>query len=83
MFYNLQRTGTSRVMFRRAGCSAYVFLGLYKTHVTNEGTPILGSPFDTLIEPGLVDVAQCTAAGKVSIGSKRKGTLVYYLTGLG
>jgi hypothetical protein len=40
--------------------------GLYKTHVTNEGTPILGSPFDTLIEPGLVDPSQCTAAGKVA-----------------
>lgn len=25
--------------------------GLYKTHITNEGTPILSSPFDTLIEP--------------------------------
>jgi hypothetical protein len=39
--------------------------GLYKTHVTNEDTPILGSPFDTLVEPGQVDPAQCTAAGKV------------------
>ena len=32
--------------------------GLYKTHITNEGNPILGSPFDTVIEPGLVDASQ-------------------------
>ena len=38
--------------------------GLFKTHVTNDATPILGSPFDTLIEPGLVDPLQCSAAGK-------------------
>lgn len=39
-------------------------VGMYKTHVTQDGNPLLGSPFDTLIEPGVVDPMQCTAAGK-------------------
>lgn len=51
--------------------------GVYKTHITNDGNPILGSPFDTLIEPGLVDASQCTAAGKGLVDSPAGSTVSF------
>ena len=51
--------------------------GVFKTHVTNDGTPILGSPFDTVIEPGLVDPYQCSAAGKGLVDGQAGATVSF------
>jgi len=51
--------------------------GLFKTHITNEDTPILGSPFETVLEPGLVDPNQCSAAGKGLIDSTAGSTVSF------
>jgi hypothetical protein len=44
--------------------------GNFKTHVMNEDTPILGSPFDTLLEAGLVSADHSSAAGKGLVDSQ-------------